>query len=102
MDLNPAIRANELGKLYRIGARQRYLALRDALEGMLRAPAKLWEQAKHGVSAERREIWALRDVAFEVQQGEVIGVIGRNGAGKTTLLKILSRVTEPSSGSAEI
>jgi ABC-type polysaccharide/polyol phosphate transport system ATPase subunit len=101
-DLNPAIRVSGLGKRYRIVPRQRYLALRDRLEGVLRAPTKVWKGARNGVSKERGEIWALREVGFQVQQGEVIGVIGRNGAGKTTLLKILSRVTEPSSGSAEI
>jgi len=101
-DLNTAIRVEALGKRYRIGQRQRYLALRDRLEGILRAPARLWNSAQNGVSEERREIWALRDVGFQVQPGEVIGVIGRNGAGKTTVLKILSRVTEPSAGWVEI
>src|SRR5579872_2554891 len=101
-DLNPAIRVEALGKRYRIGQRQRYLALRDRLDGILRAPARLWKGAPNGVSKERREIWALRDVGFQVQPGEVIGVIGRNGAGKTTALKILSRVTEPSAGWVEI
>jgi len=100
-DLNPAIRVSGLGKRYRIAPRQRYLALRDRIEEILRSPAQLWHKDRSGVS-ERGEIWALRDVGFQVQQGEVIGVIGRNGAGKTTLLKILSRVTEPSAGSAEI
>src|SRR5487761_201241 len=102
LDLNPAIRVDGLGKRYQLAPRQRYLALRDGLERGLRAPAKLWKGARNGASKERSEIWALREVGFQVQQGEVIGVIGRNGAGKTTLLKILSRVTEPSSGWAEI
>jgi ABC-type polysaccharide/polyol phosphate transport system ATPase subunit len=100
--LNPAIRVEALGKRYRIGERQRYLALRDRLGGALRAPMRLLKRASNGISHEPRQIWALRDVTFQVQPGEVIGVIGRNGAGKTTLLKILSRVTEPSAGWAEI
>jgi homopolymeric O-antigen transport system ATP-binding protein len=101
MSCEPAIRVSGLGKRYRIVPRQRYLALRDRIEEIMRSPARLWRKEPSGV-AERGEIWALREVGFQVQQGEVIGVIGRNGAGKTTLLKILSRVTEPSSGSAEI
>jgi len=101
LDLNPAICVSGLGKRYRIVPRQRYLALRDRIEEIFRAPARLWHKERSSVS-ERGEIWALREVGFQVQQGEVIGVIGRNGAGKTTLLKILSRVTEPSAGSAEI
>jgi len=101
-DLTPAIRVSGLGKRYRIAPHQPYLALRDRLEAALRVPARLWKNERSGVSEKRGEIWALREVAFQVQRGEVIGVIGRNGAGKTTLLKILSRVTEPSAGSAEI
>lgn len=100
--MNPAIRVEALGKRYRIGPRQRYLALRDRLGDLLRAPVRLLKHGSDGVSGGRREIWALRDIGFQVQPGEVIGIIGRNGAGKTTLLKILSRVTEPSAGWAEI
>jgi len=92
-----AIRVENLSKLYHIGrARQRHDTLRDALSAAFRRPAS---------RAARREdetLWALRDVSFEVQRGEVVGIIGRNGAGKSTLLKILSRITEPTSGRAEI
>ena len=100
--MRPAIRAEALGKRYRITRRQRYLALRDLLGEVLRAPLRLLKRGSTSVSHEQREIWALFDVAFEVKPGEVVGVIGRNGAGKTTLLKLLSRVTEPSAGWAEI
>jgi lipopolysaccharide transport system ATP-binding protein len=100
--LTPAIRVEALGKCYRVAERQRYLALRDQLGEMLRAPLRFWRRVSNDASREPRDTWALRDVAFEVQPDEVIGVIGRNGAGKTTLLKLLSRVTEPSAGWAEI
>jgi ABC-type polysaccharide/polyol phosphate transport system ATPase subunit len=100
--LNPAIRVEMLGKRYRLGQRQRYLALRDQLGGLLRAPVRLLKREPSGFSQQRREIWALRDVTFSVEPGEIIGVIGRNGAGKSTLLKVLSRVTEPTAGWAEI
>jgi lipopolysaccharide transport system ATP-binding protein len=100
--LNPAICVECLGKRYRIGQLHRYLTLRDRLAGILRAPARILSHESNGTSRGLKEIWALREVAFQVQPGEVIGVIGRNGAGKTTLLKILSRVTLPSAGWAEI
>ncbi len=89
-----AIRVENLAKQYRIGAAQvRHDTLRDALA------AKFRRDGRHG---ETNTIWALKDVSFEVKRGEVVGVIGRNGAGKSTLLKILSRITEPTSGRAEI
>ncbi len=88
-----AIRVEHLGKRYNIGQPIiRYQTLRDKLsEGLSRKNKK-----------EDSFIWALDDVSFEVKQGQVLGVIGRNGAGKSTLLKILSRVTEPTTGSVEI
>lgn len=100
--MNPAIRAEVLGKRYRLGQRQRYLALRDRLGEVVRAPFRLLKSRTRAFSNQAAEIWALRDVTFQVQPGEIVGVIGRNGAGKTTLLKILSRITEPSAGWAEI
>src|SRR6266404_2429444 len=91
-----AIRAQGLSKRYRIGQRERENALRNVLGPMLRAPWKLLKREK------KETFWALKDVDLEVKQGEVLGLIGRNGAGKTTLLKILSRITRPTSGWAEI
>src|SRR5437870_11206261 len=91
-----AIRAEGLGKRYRIGQHERENALRNVLGSVLRAPWKLLQREK------KETFWALRDVDLEVKHGEVLGLIGRNGAGKTTLLKILSRITRPTKGWAEI
>lgn len=94
------IRAEGLGKQYRIGARQAsYTTLREALADAARAPRKIF--ARGGDSA-GEAIWALKDVSFEVKPGEALGVIGHNGAGKSTLLKVLSRITEPTQGRAMI
>lgn len=94
------IKVEGLGKSYRIGATvDRSPTLRDAIVDAAQWPIKMIR----GERKPRKEtIWALRDVSFEVKQGQVLGVIGRNGAGKSTLLKILSRITEPSEGYAEI
>jgi lipopolysaccharide transport system ATP-binding protein len=92
------IRVEELSKLYRIGVgRPRYGTLRDRIVDGL---GSLFH--RNGRPESEDSIWALKGVSFEVRQGEVVGIIGRNGAGKSTLLKILSRITEPTLGRAEI
>lgn len=92
-----AVRAEDLGKRFRIGETQgayRYRSLRDDLAGLTR-------RSRRPADADR-ELWALRGVSFEIQRGETVGLIGRNGAGKSTLLKLLSRITPPTSGRAII
>jgi len=99
-----AIRVQDLGKQYTIGVRPakglrraKYNTLRDTLVEMASNPGRLLRRKD-----KQETIWALRDVNFEVTEGEVVGLIGRNGAGKSTLLKVLSRITEPTHGMAEI
>jgi lipopolysaccharide transport system ATP-binding protein len=97
------IRAEALSKRFRIGERERYLALRDVLTRAFSSPTRLFRpRTRVSANGEQSHIWALKDVSFEVRQGEVVGMIGRNGAGKSTLLKILARVTKPTGGFAEI
>lgn len=95
---NMAIHCESLSKRYRIGARPTN-SFREALMNRL---ATSLRRGRKGADGNDWTVWALRDVSFDVREGELVGIIGRNGAGKSTLLKVLSRITEPTQGFAQV
>src|SRR6188768_1687421 len=96
--MTPAIKISSVSKRYRIGGlHPGYMTFREMLGGLLSAP---FRELRNGDA--RQTLWALTDVNLQIEQGELVGIIGQNGAGKSTLLKILSRVTKPTTGQVEL
>jgi len=103
----PVISVRGIGKRYRLGLTlggYRYKALRDSIADAFKAPLRLLAGKKQNadVPDNRKKFWALKDISFDVEEGQVVGIIGRNGAGKSTLLKIISEITEPTEGEIRI
>jgi lipopolysaccharide transport system ATP-binding protein len=101
--MEPIIRVKGVRKRYRVGQGRSYGSLRESLAGSIKAPLRLLNSRNRNSDADAKtHFWALNDVSFDVEPGEILGLIGSNGAGKSTLLKVLSRITRPTAGRVEL
>src|SRR5271155_4634775 len=100
--METAIKVKGLSKSYRTGERQSYATLRESIVSKFKMLRLSRARSQNGSEDEQYHFWALDNVSFDVEQGEVLGIIGSNGAGKSTALKILSRITRPTAGRVEL
>ena len=100
---HPVIKVESIGKAYRIGVEHpQSQTFKELVAEIVKTPLRRLRMKSEVWDESEDTFWAIRDINFQVHQGEVVGIIGRNGAGKSTLLKVLSRITEPTEGAARI